>query len=61
MSWISPDNIALSAITSTYGGLGLNPIPSFDWNIMSVWLVPLTIPTFSIMNQFVGLLVVVPL
>jgi hypothetical protein len=39
----------------------VNPIPTFDWNIFSVWLTPLTIPTFTIMNQFVGLLLVVPM
>lgn len=61
MTWISPDNVALAAITSPLGGLGLNPIPTFDWNVMSIWLIPLTIPTFTIMNQFVGLLVVVPM
>jgi hypothetical protein len=57
MTWIAPNNVTLAAITSTYGGLGLNPIPTFDWNIFSVWLTPLTIPTFSIMNQFGGLLI----
>lgn len=61
MVWISPDNVALAAITSPLGGLGLNPIPTFDWNIMSIWLTPLTIPTFTIMNQFVGLLVIIPM
>lgn len=61
MTWIAPNNIALSAITSPYGGLGLNPLPTFDWNVFSIWLVPLTIPTFSIMNQFAGLLIAVPM
>lgn len=61
MTWIAPDNIALSAITSPLGGLGLNPLPTFDWNVFSIWLVPLTIPTFSIMNQFIGLLIAVPM
>ena len=61
MTWIAPDNVTLAAITSPLGGLGLNPVPTFDWNIMSIWLVPLTIPTFSIMNQFAGLLIAVPI
>lgn len=57
MTWIAPDNVTLAAITSTLGGLGVNPIPTFDWNVFSIWLTPLTIPTFSIMNQFGGLLI----
>lgn len=61
MTWIAPNNVALSAVTSPYGGLGLNPFPTFDWNVFSIWLVPLTIPTFAIMNQFAGLLIAVPI
>lgn len=37
--------------------MGLNPWPTFDWNNLTVWLTPLTIPTFAIMNMFVGILI----
>ncbi|KAK9352185.1 OPT oligopeptide transporter protein-domain-containing protein, partial [Lipomyces doorenjongii] len=33
MTWISPNNFNLAAITGGSLGLGLNPIPTFDWNI----------------------------
>lgn len=51
MTWISPNNIHLTAVTGMSGGVGLNPWPTFDWNNLTVWLTPLTIPTFSIMNM----------
>lgn len=35
MTWIKPDNFNLAMITGSYQGLGLNPIPSFDWNILT--------------------------
>lgn len=34
MTWIAPENVNLSAITGFNGGLGLNPIPTFDFNNM---------------------------
>lgn len=34
MTWIAPSNVNLAAITGSYSGLGLNPIPTFDWNWM---------------------------
>lgn len=57
MTWISPNNVALSAVTGMTGGVGLNPWPTFDWNNLTVWLTPLTIPTFSILNMFFGILI----
>lgn len=35
MTWIKPDNFNLAAITGSISGLGLNPIPSFDWNVLN--------------------------
>lgn len=57
MTWIAPENADLDTVTGFIGGMGLNPWPTFDWNNLSVWLVPLTIPTFAIMNQFGGILI----
>lgn len=55
MTWIAPDNIHLSAITGMTGGVGLNPWPTFDWNIINTnGTVPLSLPSFTIVNQLVG-------
>ena len=34
MNWIAPDNVNLAAITGFNTGLGINPLPTFDWNIL---------------------------
>lgn len=34
LTWIAPNNFTLAAITGSSGGLGLNPFPSFDWNVL---------------------------
>ncbi|TVY49363.1 Sexual differentiation process protein [Lachnellula occidentalis] len=39
MTWIAPNNVNLAAITGMENGLGLNPIPTFDWNIL-LWDTP---------------------
>ena len=58
LSWISPNNVHLDAITGFYGGLGVNPWPSFDWNIAQAGgYVPLTIPTFTVVNLFVSTII----
>lgn len=35
MTWISPNNVNLAAITGSLGGLGLNPISTFDWTVLN--------------------------
>jgi len=32
MTWISPNNMNLAVVTGAYGGMGFNPISSFDPN-----------------------------
>ncbi|KAL7421661.1 hypothetical protein Q5752_003430 [Cryptotrichosporon argae] len=56
ISWIAPNNMTLNNIVGGVNGLGLNPIPTWDFNNLTAftWL-PLTIPTFSIMSQFIGM------
>ena len=44
MTWIKPDNQNLAVITGSVGGLGLNPITTFDWNYFSSMLQPLQVP-----------------
>ncbi|SMR63967.1 unnamed protein product [Zymoseptoria tritici ST99CH_3D1] len=55
MTWISPNNIHLDAVAGVAGGLGLNPWPTFDWNLSGYS--GLYMPTFSIVNQIVGVLI----
>jgi len=57
MSWIAPNNTNLNAVVGMENGLGLNPIPTFDWNIL-LWDTPpqdpLMVPFFNIANKFIG-------
>ncbi|CAK7275015.1 hypothetical protein SEPCBS119000_006466 [Sporothrix epigloea] len=57
MTWIAPNNVNLSAITGFNHGLGINPIPTFDWNNVIFNFDPLVLPFFSTINFFVGALV----
>lgn len=54
MTWIAPNNFNLNAITGSQSGLGVNPIPTFDWNVMSVYSLPLSYPFFSTAQQYIG-------
>ena len=47
MTWIKPNNFNLNIITGNQDGLGFNPIPTFDWNIISYLSQPLAYPFFS--------------
>lgn len=56
MTWIAPDNLNLSTITGFSNGLGLNPWPTFDWNLLLFdSLDPLMVPFFSTFNRFLGM------
>ncbi|KAJ7238969.1 OPT oligopeptide transporter protein-domain-containing protein [Mycena rebaudengoi] len=61
MTWIAPDNVHLAAITGSISGLGLNPLPTFDWNQFVVFVDPLIFPFFSTFNTFLGSLVTLPI
>ena len=50
MTWIKPDNQNLAVVTGSVGGLGLNPITTFDWNYFSSMLQPLQVPFFPVNN-----------
>jgi OPT family small oligopeptide transporter len=55
MSWIAPNNLNLNTIVGMQNGLGLNPWPTFDWNVLLFdGTDPLMIPFFSTFNKFVG-------
>lgn len=53
MTWISPNNLNLAMITGSVGGLGLNPIPTFDWNVLN-FNNALSVPFYSQLNQYIG-------
>lgn len=55
ISWISPNNLDLVNVVGFRSGLGLNPIPSFDWNIIN-YNNPLVLPFYNQMNNLVGLI-----
>jgi OPT family small oligopeptide transporter len=50
MTWISPNNFNLGMITGFYGGLGFNPISTFDWNVSGTN--SLVTPFFSYAQQY---------
>lgn len=52
MAWIKPDNFNLATITGSQSGLGLNPIPSFDWTVIST--AGFSTPFYSTVNMYIG-------
>ncbi|KAK9472937.1 OPT oligopeptide transporter protein-domain-containing protein [Dipodascopsis tothii] len=55
MTWIAPQNVKLAIITGSYLGLGVNPIPTFDWAVIN-YATPLVVPFFAFMNKFAGVI-----
>ncbi|KAH9818914.1 putative oligopeptide transporter [Melampsora americana] len=53
-TWIDPHNVKLALITGTVTGLGLNPLPTLDWNFMMRG--PIFTPLWSIGNEYIGAL-----
>lgn len=54
MAWIAPNNRNLAIVTGSQYGLGLNPLPTLDWNIVAFFVDPLMVPFFSTFNFFAG-------
>jgi hypothetical protein len=54
MTWIAPDNNVLALVTGGINGLGINPLPTFDWNVISVLYDPIVTPLFALANIAVG-------
>jgi hypothetical protein len=61
MTWIAPDNVNLAAVTGNAGGLGLNPLPTWDWSRITVVVDPLIDPFYSVLNCFLGTLITAPI
>ncbi|CAK7896647.1 oligopeptide transporter 2 [[Candida] anglica] len=53
MTWIAPNNFPLAAITGSLFGMGINPMPTFDWNIIGV-ISPMVTPFYTNLNMYVG-------
>ncbi|KAK8252420.1 OPT oligopeptide transporter protein-domain-containing protein [Phyllosticta capitalensis] len=55
-TWIAPTNVNLNAVTGMRNGLGFNPLPTLDWNILSFhYTSPLVVPFFNTINGFIGM------
>jgi hypothetical protein len=61
MTWIAPDNVNLAAVTGSLGGLGLNPLPTWDWYQLTAVTDPLINPFYSIFNGFLGMFITAPI
>lgn len=61
MTWIKPQNVALAAITGGIGGLGLNPISTFDTTVIgfSGQVTPFYSSANSIIGQFISFIAIV--
>ena len=46
ITWIAPENVKLAAVAGSVTGLGLNPLPTFDWNQFNILTSPLINPFF---------------
>ncbi|WWC92468.1 OPT family small oligopeptide transporter [Kwoniella dendrophila CBS 6074] len=56
ISWISPNNVTLNNIVGFNNGLGVNPFPTFDFNVLNAYgFNPLVVPAFGTINQFIGM------
>ncbi|KAK9357579.1 OPT oligopeptide transporter protein-domain-containing protein [Lipomyces starkeyi] len=55
MTWIAPKNLTLAIVTGSYLGIGINPIPTFDWAVIN-YFSPLVIPVFATLNNYIGML-----
>ncbi|KAM5344246.1 hypothetical protein ACJ41O_012783 [Fusarium nematophilum] len=54
LAWIAPQNFTLTAITGLRKGLGFNPLPTMDWNIVTYNVEPLLVPFHVTFNMFIG-------
>lgn len=52
-TWFAPKSVHLDNVAGFHNGLGFNPWPTFDWNIVDL-AGCLAIPFFTYVNQYVG-------
>ncbi|MFW8505856.1 OPT/YSL family transporter, partial [Klebsiella pneumoniae] len=51
MTWIAPNNFNLAVVTGSYGGMGFNPISSFDPNVSG--METMNSPFFAQLQQYI--------
>ncbi|KJZ79722.1 hypothetical protein HIM_01191 [Hirsutella minnesotensis 3608] len=58
ITWIAPGHRDVNIITGINHGLGINPFPTWDWNVL-LWdsADPLMVPFFSTLNRFIGVFI----
>ncbi|KAI9932417.1 hypothetical protein MW887_008658 [Aspergillus wentii] len=59
INWISPENVTLAVICGGINGMGLNPWPTFDWNIVYAIFDPIIFPFYSLLNNVSGMFIAV--
>ena len=52
MTWIKPENYNLAVVTGSFGGL-LNPIPSFDMNVIGTG--GFIAPFYNTLESYIGM------
>ncbi|PWY71034.1 OPT oligopeptide transporter family [Aspergillus heteromorphus CBS 117.55] len=57
INWIAPNNVNLAIICGTVTGMGLNPLPTFDWNIIYALYDPIIYPFYALSNIAIGTIV----
>ncbi|KAK9384176.1 OPT oligopeptide transporter protein-domain-containing protein [Lipomyces mesembrius] len=56
MTWISSNNINLAMVTGSFIGIGINPLPTFDWAVIN-YSNCLVVPFFAYVNKFSGIII----
>ena len=56
MTWIAPHNAVLAGLTGSITGLGINPLPTFDWNMVTGMIDPIITPIEATVNFYSGML-----
>jgi OPT family small oligopeptide transporter len=54
-TWISPSNVKLAIIMGSTCGLGLNPLPTLDWNVSTYFGDPIVTPLYTLANNASGM------
>jgi OPT family small oligopeptide transporter len=59
ITWIAPNNINLATVCGMVNGMGINPLPTFDWVVLTFdqGQSPLVLPFFFWFNAFIGMTV----
>lgn len=52
-TWFAPNLIHLTNVSGSHKGLGLNPVPSLDWNVLGM-AGCLTLPFYTYLNNYIG-------